>query len=211
LKEDNCIAPGVALVVSGPSGAGKSTLCSGVREKLDLHFSVSCTTRAPRKGEVDGTHYYFISKSDFEAKISNGEFIEYADVFGNYYGTLKSEVLEQVRRGRDVFLDIDIQGAMQIKACAENDPLLAECCEFVFIAPPSLEELERRLRGRNTDAEEVIKMRLAKSSYELSFWKKYDYLVINDDIDRAVSEMQAILIAVHAESRRKKGIWFDDN
>ena len=172
---------GVILIVSGPSGTGKTTICTRVREEMpELKFSVSCTTRAPRAGEQHGKDYYFLSREEFRSKIDNGEFIEYAEVFSNYYGTLKSEVIDRVKLGEDVFLDIDIQGAMQIRQCSKQDSLLGTCCEFIFIAPPSLEELEKRLRTRASDSEEQIMQRLSKSTLEISYWKHYDYLVIND-------------------------------
>jgi guanylate kinase len=194
---------GSIIVVSGPSGTGKSTVCGKVRETMpELGFSVSCTTRGPRPGEVDGKDYHFISKDEFKKRIANGEFIEYAEVFDNYYGTLKREVTERVKQGQDVFLDIDIQGAMQIRECALNDELLAQCCEFIFIVPPSLEVLEQRLRGRASDSEEQISKRLAKSKYEISFWKKYDYLIVNDDLDVAVEEMKSMIRIMRMSTKR---------
>lgn len=194
---------GVALIVSGPSGTGKSTVCSRVRAAMpELKFSVSCTTRAPRAGERHGRDYYFLSVEEFKARIANREFIEYAEVFGNYYGTLKSEVIDRVNNGEDVFLDIDIQGAMQIRQCSQQDPLLGKCCEFIFVAPPSLEELERRLRNRASDSEEQILKRLGKSTVEISHWKSYDYLIINDVLDIAVEEMQSLIQMTRKATKR---------
>jgi len=194
---------GTALIVSGPSGVGKGTICGEINTHFpNLQFSVSCTTRSPRPGEIEGKHYYFIDKTVFEEKIAAGEFIEYAEVFGNYYGTLRSEVVNHIKNGRDVLLDIDIQGAMQIKKHATNNQLLKRCCEFIFIVPPNLQELEQRLRGRNTETEAVIQQRLAKSEHELSFWPKYDYIIINDTVEAAVARMQHIINALHCSTSR---------
>ena len=171
---------GVALVISAPSGTGKTTLIKRLRKEFpSFGYSISCTTRNPRVGEQHGVHYYFLSREEFERRIGNDEFIEYAQVFANRYGTLKSEVLERIRRGRSVVLDIDVQGAMKIREAAARDPELAAHTVWVFIGPPSVEALEKRLRGRATDSEEQIALRLGTAKHELSFWKKYDYLVIN--------------------------------
>ena len=194
---------GSAIIVSGPSGVGKSTVCGKVRENMpDLKFSISCTTRQPRTGEVDGVHYYFITREEFEKRIANDEFIEYARVFDNIYGTLASEVIERVRRGEDVFLDIDVQGALQIRAAAEKNELLKKVCEFVLLAPPSFEILENRLRSRATDSAEQIEMRLAKAKHELSFYRHYDYVVVNDDLDKAVCDVESIIRAAAARTDR---------
>ena len=194
---------GVILIVSGPSGTGKTTICTRVREEMpELKFSVSCTTRAPRAGEQHGKDYYFLSREEFRSKIDNGEFIEYAEVFSNYYGTLKSEVIDRVKLGEDVFLDIDIQGAMQIRQCSKQDSLLGTCCEFIFIAPPSLEELEKRLRTRASDSEEQIMQRLSKSTLEISYWKHYDYLVINDIQEVTVEEMKSLIRMTRKATKR---------
>ena len=185
---------GSAIIVSGPSGVGKSTVCGKVREAMpELKFSISCTTRPPRTGEVDGVHYYFISKDEFEKRIANNEFIEYARVFDNIYGTLASEVIDRVKAGETVFLDIDVQGALQIQAAAGKDELLSRVCEFIMLVPPSLEVLENRLRSRATDSAEQIEMRLAKAKHELSFYKKYNYAVVNDDLETAVADVQSII------------------
>ncbi|MBE6368973.1 MAG: guanylate kinase [Lentisphaerae bacterium] len=185
---------GSAIIVSGPSGVGKSTVCGKVRSRMpELKFSISCTTRQPREGEVDGVHYYFISKDEFEKRIANNEFIEYARVFDNIYGTLAGEVIGRVKAGEDVFLDIDVQGALQIQAAAEQNELLKKVCEFVMLAPPSLEILEQRLRSRASDSAEQIEMRLAKARSELSFYKKYNYVVINDDLETAAADVESII------------------
>ncbi len=185
---------GSAIIISGPSGVGKSTVCSRVREMFpDLQFSISCTTRKPRPGEVDGVHYYYLSKEEFEKRIANGDFIEYARVFDNIYGTLASEVIQRVTAGQDVFLDIDVQGAIQIQEAAEKNELLKKVCEFIILAPPSFEILENRLRSRASDSAEQIEMRLAKARHELSFFRKYNYLVVNDDLETAAANVAAII------------------
>ena len=185
---------GSAIIISGPSGVGKSTVCNRVREMFpDLQFSISCTTRKPRPGEIDGVHYYYLSKEEFEKRIANGDLIEYARVFDNIYGTLASEVIERVTAGQDVFLDIDVQGAIQIQEAAEKNELLKKVCEFIILAPPSFEILENRLRSRASDSAEQIEMRLAKAKHELSFFRKYNYLVVNDDLETAAGNVAAII------------------
>jgi len=184
---------GTIIVLSGPSGVGKSTLVGRVREEMpELQFSISCTTRPPRTGEQHGVHYYFLTHGEFAARVDRGEFIEHAQVFANCYGTLKSEVLERIRSGNSVILDIDVQGALQIRKAAESDPELKRSTVFVFIGPPSVETLERRLRRRATDSEEQIELRLANARRELSFWRNYDYLVVNGDLDQAAAEMTGL-------------------
>ena len=202
---------GCVIVLSGPSGVGKSTVVGRIREMYpDLEFSVSCTTRKPRPGEVDHVHYHFIEEEDFEAKVAAGEFIEHAGVFARRYGTLKSEVLQRISRGADVLLDIDVQGALQIRAAAEKNPELAKVCEFVFVGPPAVEVLEKRLRGRATESEEQILLRLAKAKEELSHWRDYDYLVINDDLETAVADFAGLIRAFRLRSCRMNGGRFDD-
>ncbi len=194
---------GMVIVVSGASGTGKSTICGQVRKDMpELGFSISCTTRPPRSGEKDAVDYYYISKEEFEKRIEAGEFIEYAEVFSNYYGTLRSELIDQIQAGKDVFLDIDIQGALQIQRAAENDSILEKCCEFIFIVPPSIIELENRLRGRSSDSEEQISQRLEKAEHEISFCHKYDYLIVNDELDCAVREMESLIRALRLNTKR---------
>ncbi len=194
---------GSAIVISGPSGVGKSTVCGRVRERLpELGFSVSCTTRRPRPGEIDGVHYHFLTHEEFERRIAAGEFVEYARVFDHIYGTLKSEVIARVEAGQDVFLDIDVQGAMQIKAAAADDALLRRVADFIFIAPPSAAVLEARLRGRASDSEEQIALRLATSRRELGFWREYDFLVVNADLETAVDEITAIIRSVRLRTTK---------
>lgn len=181
---------GSIIVLSGPSGVGKSTIIKKVREKMpELRFSVSCTTRPMRQGEVADVDYHFLSKEEFLRRREAGDFIESADVFANCYGTLKSEVMSIAENGENVVLDIDVQGALQIMDKAKNDPILAKEVEFIFIVPPSMEELERRLRSRATDSEEQITLRLGKAAHELSFWEKYEWLIVNDDADSAAERL----------------------
>ncbi len=195
---------GTAIVLSGPSGVGKSTLVGLVRRAMpELEFSVSCTTRPPRTGEVDHVHYHFLSDEAFTRHLDAGDFLEHAGIFARRYGTLKSEVLHRVSRGIDVLLDIDVQGAMQIKKVCEADPAFRAITEFVFIGPPSVDVLEKRLRGRATDSEEQIRLRLAGARRELSFWKEYGYLVINDDLDRAAGDLTALFRSFKLKSSRQ--------
>lgn len=185
---------GNIIVLSGPSGVGKSTLITEVRKYIsDLQFSVSCTTRKIRGEEVDHVHYHFLSVDEFEQKIARDEFAEYAKVFTNYYGTLKSEIIDRALTGKTVVLDIDVQGAMQIKkACLEND-ILRKTVSLIFIGPPSFAVLEQRLRSRATDSEEQINIRLNEARHELSFWHEYDYLVVNDNLPTAAAQLTALL------------------
>lgn len=202
---------GIALIVSGPSGAGKSSVCSELRRmENSLHFSVSCTTRSPRPNEVDGKDYFFLSKENFLHKIQKDEFIEHAEVHGNLYGTLKKEILDYVVKGTDVLLDIDVQGAMQIKKRAQNDPILSRCIELVFIGPPSFSELERRLRMRGTESEEAIANRLKNAKQELDYWNKYDYLIINKILEKTVQDMHSLLDILHKSTKRLEDSGFYD-
>ena len=185
---------GSLIVISGPSGVGKSTLIGKVRANMpDLEFSISCTTRAPRTGEIHGREYYFLSEEEFLRREANNEFIETAGVFAHRYGTLKSEVMTRLLAGKSVLLDIDVQGALSIRKAAEADPELAACAAFILIAPPDLPTLEKRLRSRATDAEEQILRRLGAAQKELSFFRTYDYLVVNDELEKAAWELEALL------------------
>lgn len=188
---------GLAFIVSGPSGVGKSTLLGQVRARLpELEFSVSCTTRAPRPGEENHVHYHFVTPEEFEERRSRGEFIEYAGVHARRYGTLKSEVLDRVRAGRSVLLDIDVQGAMQIREAARSDADLRRVCRWIFIAPPSLAVLEERLRGRRTESEEQIGIRLGQAAHELGLWQEYEFAIVNDGLEKAAAEFSGLLAAL---------------
>jgi guanylate kinase len=175
------------FVVSGPSGVGKGTLVSRVRgRRPDLGLTVSATTRQPRPGEVDGTSYYFLSVEDFEQRVAAGEFLEWANVFGNRYGTLRSEVDRNLDAGKSVILEIDVQGALNVRK------LMPEAV-LVFIEPPSFEALESRLRGRGTEEEEVVQVRLKTAKEELELAPSYDERIVNDDLQEATSEFLRML------------------
>ena len=181
---------GLLFIISGPAGSGKGTVVKKILEKHpDVKLSISMTTRAPRPIETPDVDYHFLSKDEFLRRRAAGDFIESAEVFANYYGTLKSEVMSIAENGENVVLDIDVQGALQIMEKAENDPMLAKEVEFIFIVPPSMDELERRLRSRATDSEEQITLRLGKAAHELSFWEKYEWLIVNDDADAAAEKL----------------------
>ena len=178
---------GSLYVFTGPSGAGKGTLLSRLREQDDrLFYSISATTRAPRPGETDGVQYYFLSKADFEEKIAQNAFLEHARYVDNYYGTLEAPVNEKLEEGYDVILEIEVQGAMQVHKKRPD-------AVMVFIAPPSFEELAARLRGRGTEDEEKVRKRLETAREELKQQDRFDYVVVNDEIDRAVDEIKDIL------------------
>jgi len=182
---------GKTFIVSGPSGVGKSTVLRALFQgRDDLYFSVSATTRAPREGEVDGKDYHFISADRFRSMIEEDAFLEYAEYVSNFYGTPKKFVDEAMDAGKDVILDIEIQGAAQVNA---KRPETVR----IFIAPPSWEELERRLTARGTDTPEKIQKRLLRAKVELDSASGYDYFVINDTVEQAVEELRAILLAEH--------------
>jgi guanylate kinase len=178
---------GILLVLSAPSGAGKTTLVKGLlAADPALRFSVSCTTRKPREGEVHGRDYVFATPEEFRAMVAAGEFLEHAEVFGNFYGTRRAQVDSLLSAGHNVLLEIDVQGAAQVRANAPESL-------SVFILPPSVPELERRLRGRGTDSEEVIQRRLAGSMSEIEHWTHFDFVVINAELPVAVAALRGIL------------------
>lgn len=187
---------GLLLVVSGPSGTGKGTVCKALMEKRpDIHLSVSATTRQPRPGEVDGQSYYFLSEQEFRSMIEKKDFIEWACFCQNYYGTPKSKVEEQLAAGRDVILEIEVQGAMQVKSKFPE-------AVFVFVMAPSVEELERRLSGRGTESAEVVRERLKTALWEYSNMEKYNYILLNDDVDQAVERLISIIDAEKQRTER---------
>jgi len=191
---------GILFVVSAPSGTGKSTLCSNLRKTPDFVFSVSCTTRAARPGETDGEDYYFIQESDFLRRMESGDFLEFATVHGHYYGTLRKLVADHLSAGRDVLLDIDIAGARQIRAI--QDPFIQSSLADVFIMPPTLEELERRLRKRGTETEEQVQTRLANARSEIEAWKEYRYTLLSESMEEDLSKFRAIMKAERYKSAR---------
>jgi guanylate kinase len=187
------------IVVSAPSGAGKSTLCDRlVAEFPKIVYSISCTTRHPRGEEKDGVQYYFLSKREFKARVKNGEFLEHAKVHGNLYGTLEDTVLFAMEEGRHVLLDIDVQGARQLRDSLDRlDPRHPIRRGFldIFISPPSAEELERRLRGRATDGERVIRKRLEIAGAEMEHAGEYTHQIVNDDLEKAYADFKAIILS----------------
>lgn len=182
---------GKLFIISGPSGAGKGTICKRLIEETKVEISVSMTTRKPRPGEVDGLSYYFTDKDDFQDAISKGGFLEYAEVYGNYYGTPKERVVEKLSRGIDVVLEIDIQGALKVKEAYPEGI-------FIFILPPSMTELRKRITGRGSETEEAINLRLSQTLKEISYIDKYDYCVVNGDLEEAVARVSAIVVAEHS-------------
>ena len=192
---------GLMLVLSSPSGAGKTTIS---RRLLDtdgnLSLSISATTRPPRPGEIDGKDYYFVDKARFAAMVEGGELLEHALVFGNNYGTPRAPVEQALEAGRDVLFDIDWQGTQQVRETARDDLV------SVFILPPSTAELERRLHSRAQDSDEVVRARMAKAADEMSHWPEYDYIIINDDLERSVEQVEAILTAERLKRERRIGL-----
>jgi len=189
---------GQLIVISGPSGAGKGTVCKALLEKNDFWISVSATTRSPRNGEIEGINYYFLTKEKFLEQIASEDFLEHAQVYGNYYGTPKSEVLKVLEGGRDVILEIDIQGALKVKR-AYPDGL------FIFILPPSMEELKNRITNRGSETPESLITRFTSAHKEISFVSKYDYAVVNDTVDNACEKIQSIITAERCRVDRING------
>ena len=174
-------------MLSGPSGAGKGTLREHALDDLpDLVYSISCTTRQPREGEVDGVHYRFITHEEFESRIARGLFLEYAHVHDDMYGTLKADVMRELEAGRNVLLEIDVQGALQVRKQIPEAVL-------VFVDVPDIQELERRLRGRHTESEAALRVRLANALHERELKGEYDYVIVNDDLDAACAELRKII------------------
>lgn len=192
---------GNLFIVSAPSGAGKTTLCQKLFEAVhDIKPSVSYTTRSPRPGEVDGVHYTFVDEGEIRTMIAEGEFVEWAEVHGNFYGTSRRRIEDMVNAGMDVMLDIDVQGARQVREKFPDSVL-------IFILPPSMDALKKRLAGRMSDSEEVIARRLRKASDEIGEYKNYDYVIVNNDLDEALKEMMSIIIAERAGILRIDHDW----
>jgi guanylate kinase len=201
MSNENIVRRGLMLVLSSPSGAGKTTLSRKLlASDSAITMSVSATTRQPRSGEEEGKDYYFVSPSMFTQMVDGNGFLEHATVFGNQYGTPIEPVQLALARGRDVLFDIDWQGTQQLRQRAGDDLV------SIFVLPPSHEELERRLRARAQDTEDVVKARMAKANNEISHWAEYDYVVINDDLDSTLTKIQTILDAERMKRGRQTGI-----
>jgi guanylate kinase len=201
-KDDGAIARrGLMLVLSSPSGAGKTTLSREVLEQDPrIELSVSVTTRKQRPGEIDGRHYHFIDRARFDAMVAAGELLEWAEVFGNCYGTPREPVDTALAAGRDVMFDVDWQGTQQLREKAPTDLV------SIFVLPPSIPELQRRLHSRAQDSDDVIGARMAKAADEMSHWSEYDYVIINRDFDHALSEVRSILAAERLKRERQTGL-----
>jgi guanylate kinase len=191
-------APGQIFVLSGPPGAGKSTIAARVRAEMpDLAYSVSLTTRQPRPGEQDGVDYHFVDREEFARRIAAGEMAEYEEIFGNLYGTSEKVIRQALEQGRDLFLDTDVNGAEQLRKRFPEGV-------FIFLLPPSRQVLEQRLRGRATEGEEQLRQRLERVRYEVGKAGNYTHLVVNDDLDKAVEEVKAIITASRRRTERHR-------
>lgn len=190
---------GILFVLSAASGTGKSTLLNALRPTADFVYSVSCTTRAPRPGETDGVHYHFISRDEFERRIEAGDFLEYAFVHGNYYGTLRENVVKHLQVGTDVLLEIDVQGAVTVRG---HGGIIAESLVDIFLMPPSFEMLKKRLLKRGTEDPEQMALRLSNAQREMQSWCEYRYLIISGLVEEDVANFQAILRAERQASGR---------
>tara|TARA_B100001996_G_scaffold379973_1_gene366605 strand:+ start:541 stop:1176 length:636 start_codon:yes stop_codon:yes gene_type:complete len=201
METDKIFRRGLLFVLSSPSGAGKSTISKALLKKsCNLTMSVSVTTRPMRSGEVDGKDYHFIDDGTFKTKVKNSEFLEHATVFDNSYGTLKKPVEDLLSAGCDVLFDVDWQGTQQLAESASNDLVT------VFILPPSIKELERRLQERAQDSNEVVSQRMSKATSEMSHWREYDYIIVNEDIDSSIENVIAILTAERLKRDRQVGL-----
>jgi guanylate kinase len=191
---------GILFVISAPSGAGKTTLVEALRQTPNLFYSISCTTRKPRSGEVDGQDYQFLSDTDFRAHVKAGDFLEHAQVHGDYYGTLREPVLTNLKNGVDVLIDIDTQGAAVIRNC--DDPSIREALSDIFIMPPDREELRRRLLKRGTETAQQIESRLVTATREMESWRSYHYTVISGSVEENLRKVRHIMSAESNLSRR---------
>ena len=188
---------GLLIILSGPSGVGKGTVRRYIMDNFNLRltYSISMTTRKPRDKEVDGVDYYFVSKEEFEQRIKDGKFLEYASFIGNYYGTPLDKIEEKISQGKEVVLEIEVNGALQVKEKVKD-------AIMIFLVPPSKEDLFKRLRSRGTESEEIIEQRVKKASDEFKMAYYYDYIVVNDDVDNAADRIMAIIRAEHAKTMR---------
>ncbi len=193
---------GILLMVSGPSGSGKTTLCRRLADEKEAHYSISCTTRLPRDGEIDGKDYHFLSRKDFQSHIDAGALLEHAKVHENHYGTLKSEVVNQLAVGTDVVMDIDVQGANQVRSC--SDAQIKTALIDLFVMPPSEEELRSRLNGRGTDAEEVIALRMRNALEEMEHWPEYSYRLISETREKDYLKFKSLMLAERLRVSRLK-------
>ena len=197
------------FVISAPSGGGKTTLCQQLlATRKDMTRAITCTTRAQRPGEKDGVDYYFLDATTFLRRVQAGHFLEHATVYGNSYGTLRSEVLDKLRQGKDVLLNVDVQGAASIRACVEHDDDLKRAFVPVFLTPPSLAILEERLKKRGQDTPSVMQKRLSVARQEISQWKNFDYLIISTSIKEDLRRMTAIIDAEKMRQCRAKALEF---
>ncbi|MCC5967543.1 MAG: guanylate kinase [Natronohydrobacter sp.] len=193
---------GLLIILSSPSGAGKSTLARRLMEwDATIRFSVSATTRAPRPGEMDGREYYFRTRAEFEQMIESGEMLEHAEVFGNFYGSPKGPVEAALAQGRDMLFDIDWQGGQQVRNSSLGKDVVS-----IFVLPPSIAALEQRLRGRGQDSDAVIAGRMQKSRDEISHWAEYDYVLVNDDLERTDAALRGIIQAERLRRERQTGL-----
>lgn len=184
---------GILLVVSGPSGSGKTTLCRRLADEGEAHYSISCTTRSPRSGETNGKDYHFLTRDQFVSKLENGEFLESAEVHGNLYGTLRSEVVQYLQSGQDVVMDLDVQGAALVRAC--TDPSIHKALVDLFVMPPDDQELLRRLSGRGTDSAEVIALRMKNAMEEISHWPEYTYRLLSRSQEEDYTRFKSLIVA----------------
>ena len=191
---------GIILLVSGPSGSGKTTLCRRLADEGEVVYSTSCTTRPAREGEKNGHDYHFLSREEFEQRITAGDFIEYAEVHGNLYGTLKSEVMDHISTGKDVVMDIDVQGANLVRSCSE--PVINNALVELFVMPPSEEELLARLTGRGTDSDSVISLRMKNAINEMDHWQKYTYRLISATREEDYTAFKALLTTERLKTSR---------
>lgn len=191
---------GMLLVVSGPSGSGKTTLCRRLADSGDVRYSVSCTTRVPRPGEVDGRDYHFLGRADFESRLAAGDFLEHAEVHGNFYDSLICEVISHLDAGEDVVMDIDVQGAEQIRNC--TDSVIRRAFVDLFVMPPGEDELRARLSGRGTDSEEVISLRMTNALDEMSHWREYSYVLLSSTREEDYARFLALVTVERMRAAR---------
>jgi len=184
---------GILLVVSGPSGSGKTTLCRRLADEGEAHYSISCTTRSPRTGETNGKDYHFLTRDQFVSKLENGEFLESAEVHGNLYGTLRSEVIQYLQSEQDVVMDLDVQGAALVRAC--TDPSIRKALVDLFVMPPDDQELLQRLSGRGTDSAEVIALRMKNAMEEISHWPEYTYRLLSRTQEEDYTRFKSLIVA----------------